>query len=173
MDEIVHLPGYRIPSDDDPARYAIAEADARAAAERGVVVVTTTFLGTRFYRNDPAGLERVTANYASNLRRLRAAGVKIAFGSDHYGSTSLAEAMSVRALGVFDHRELLEAWTLVSAQTIFPGRKIGALEPGYEASFLVLEGDPLVDFDNVRRIRLRVKQGRRLGAPLGEQGRGR
>jgi imidazolonepropionase-like amidohydrolase len=38
-------------------------------------------------------------------------------------------------------------------------RRIGKLAPGYEASFLVLDGNPLVDFANVQRIRLRFKQG--------------
>jgi hypothetical protein len=33
---------------------------------------------------------------------------------------------------------------------------------GYEASFLVLAGDPLEDFGNVTRITRRVKQGKRL-----------
>jgi hypothetical protein len=30
---------------------------------------------------------------------------------------------------------------------------------GYEASFLALEGDPLDDWRNTRRIKLRFKQG--------------
>jgi hypothetical protein len=36
------------------------------------------------------------------------------------------------------------------------------LQPGYEASFLSLAGNPLVDFSAVKRVRLRVKQGQRL-----------
>lgn len=166
VDEIAHLPGYRIPADADPDRFAIRAPDARAAAERGVVVVTTTFLGTNFYRNDPPGLRRIIDSYTRNLRTLRAAKVKIALGSDHYPSTSLVEAMNVRRLGVLDPVELLLAWTVTSARTIFPGRKIGSLDPGHEASFLVLDGDPLVDFENVKRIRMRVKQGHRLAEPL-------
>jgi imidazolonepropionase-like amidohydrolase len=33
---------------------------------------------------------------------------------------------------------------------------------GFEANFLVLSGNPAADFENVRRIKLRVKQGRTL-----------
>ncbi|MGH9844565.1 MAG: hypothetical protein ACREEM_38075 [Blastocatellia bacterium] len=40
-----------------------------------------------------------------------------------------------------------------------PQRKIGALSEGYEASFLAWEGNPLEDLQNVRRIKLRFKQG--------------
>ena len=42
---------------------------------------------------------------------------------------------------------------------IFPNRRIGKLADGYEASFLVLEGNPLEEPSNLLRISLRVKQG--------------
>jgi len=42
---------------------------------------------------------------------------------------------------------------------IFPTRRIARLEPGYEASFLVLDGDPTRRVDNLFRITTRVKQG--------------
>jgi len=42
---------------------------------------------------------------------------------------------------------------------IFPNRRIGRLQDGYEASFLVLAGNPLSDFSQVKNIRLRFKQG--------------
>jgi imidazolonepropionase-like amidohydrolase len=61
-------------------------------------------------------------------------------------------------LQAFDNLELLRLWS-DTARTIFPDRKIGALDEGYEASFLALEGNPLRAFANVKRIRLRVKQG--------------
>jgi imidazolonepropionase-like amidohydrolase len=53
-------------------------------------------------------------------------------------------------------------WTTNGARAVFPGRRIGALREGYEASFLVLEGNPLANFDAVTRIRLRFKDGRPL-----------
>jgi hypothetical protein len=36
------------------------------------------------------------------------------------------------------------------------------LREGFEASFIALRGDPVIDFRNVRRITLRFKQGPRL-----------
>jgi imidazolonepropionase-like amidohydrolase len=42
---------------------------------------------------------------------------------------------------------------------IFPKRRIGVLREGYEASFLALEGNPLEDLRNVRKIKVRFKQG--------------
>ena len=63
------------------------------------------------------------------------------------------------SLGVYSNAELLRLWSDDTARGIFPNRRIGKLEPGYESSFLVLDRDPLADFSNVKTIRLRVKQG--------------
>jgi imidazolonepropionase-like amidohydrolase len=54
---------------------------------------------------------------------------------------------------------LLKMWTVTAAQTIFPRRKIGHLREGYEASFIVLRGNPLENFERVKDIQLRFKQG--------------
>lgn len=51
-------------------------------------------------------------------------------------------------------------WCETSAPTLFPQRRIGHLDAGYEASFLVLGGNPLADFGEVRDIKPRFKQGR-------------
>jgi imidazolonepropionase-like amidohydrolase len=56
-------------------------------------------------------------------------------------------------------------WTTATARAILPDRRIGAFEDGYEASFVALEGNPLQDWGNVRRIRLRFKQGAVLEVP--------
>jgi imidazolonepropionase-like amidohydrolase len=94
-----------------------------------------------------------------NLRLLRDAGVTLAIGSDEYDDTSAGEARHLRGLEVFDVRELLEMWTLNCARTVFPERKLGRLEAGYEASFLALDGSPLVDWISLGRIRYRFKDG--------------
>jgi imidazolonepropionase-like amidohydrolase len=67
-------------------------------------------------------------------------------------------------LGTFSDSELLAMWTGVTTRTIFPARKVGVLEDGYEASFLALEGDPLSDWSATGRITLRFKQGEVMAA---------
>ncbi len=66
------------------------------------------------------------------------------------------------SLGAMSNAALLKMWTETTAGAIYPGRRIGQLREGYEASFLVLAGDPLMDFAEVTRITRRVKQGRAL-----------
>ena len=50
----------------------------------------------------------------------------------------------------------------VTSRTIFPDRKIGSLEEGSEATFLVLRQNPLDDLQHLRAIKLRCKRGRIL-----------
>ena len=139
---------------------AIDPADARSAAERGVIVMTTTMLIER--PNRAARRPAMREAQISNLRLLRDAGVTLAAGSDEYGETSSAEITYLRTLGVFSDAELLRMWTTNCARTLFPDRRVGGLDPGNEASFLALGADPLANFDAVRNIRLRVKQGAAL-----------
>ncbi len=153
VDVIAHLPG-----NDTPAR--IDTADARAAAARGVRVITTAVLIERPAR------KRDTANYLAmreaqieNLRLLRRAGVVLAAGSDETRQTSTAEIDYLRGLGVFNNVELLDLWGAACSSTLFPKRQVGKLRPGFEASFLALAADPIATFAATRDIRLRVKDG--------------
>jgi hypothetical protein len=157
IDEVAHLPGYYV----DPAHldwFPITEADAALAARKGVDVVTTTYV-TADEVKSPDELKKAQAIQIHNLRLLHNAGVKLAIGPDVYGVTSLAEALNLYQLKLFDNLTLLKMWSEATPEVIFPKRKIGHLQQGYEASFLVLDGNPVEDFANVKNIRLRFKQG--------------
>ena len=78
--------------------------------------------------------------------------------------TSVGEAIYLKSLSVFDNAELLRMWCETGTYTTFPHRKIGYLREGYEASFIVLRGNPLTNFENVRDIHMLFKQGFLLGA---------
>jgi imidazolonepropionase-like amidohydrolase len=101
---------------------------------------------------------QIVAAQKANLRLLHESGVRLAIGSDVIRS-AVKEFDYLQKLGVFDNLTLLKMWTETTAQTIFPGRKIGELREGYEASFLALEGNPLDNLMNAHRIKLRFKQG--------------
>lgn len=169
VDEINHLPGFRSAPNQvvgaNPPTYAIAEPDARAAAGEGIVVVTTVGTTLNYLESEraaalPNGVASAWRGVViANLRLLKASGARIAIGSDRYQSTDATEALALQRTGVFSNRELLVMWTETTASTIFPERRLGRLADGYEASFLVLEGNPLVDFTNTGRIALRVKRG--------------
>jgi predicted amidohydrolase YtcJ len=159
VDEINHMPGYYPEFVRARAEwFRITEQDAALAARKGVVVVTTTYVSVAEIKN-PDELKRAQEIQARNLRLLHKAGVKIAVGPDVHGATSLEEVMNLYGLKVFDNLTLLKMWCETTAGTIFPNRKIGRLKEGYEASFLVLGGNPIDNCESVKDIRVRFKQG--------------
>jgi hypothetical protein len=167
VDEINHVPGFR--GDEraelpDPAAYEVSETDAKLAAARGVVVVTTVGGALGF---DPHGADSLRRRQfdslaTRNLRVLRAAGVRLALGSDSYRDDSVLEADYLATLGVFTPLELVRLWSQATPHAIFPKRRVGCLEDGCEASLLALAGDPSADFASTKRIALRMKDGRLL-----------
>lgn len=164
VDEINHLPGYMWDKEDTAEAYRLRPADARAAAGAGVVVVTTTVVTEQINLNAARKAE-VKVLQAENLKTLAAAGVKIAIGSDTFMATSRAEAMNLIAIGAFDGPTVLRLWIDTAPLTIFPSRRIGCLKVGCEADFLVLGGDPLVNFSATADIRQAWKDGRTLTLP--------
>ena len=173
VDEINHLPGFR-PDRNDPssyrglARYQISEADAKLAGKKRIVVVTTigeTVDQTFNEKINESDRLAVRSMLIQNLQLLRSNHVSIAIGSDSFRQTALAEALSLARLKAFDNLTLLKMWCEATAATIFPKRKIGYLKDGYEANFLVLTGNPLTDFENVKTIELRIKHGEPLQLP--------
>jgi dienelactone hydrolase len=113
-----------------------------------------------------AALRRAAAELQRrNLEMLRKHDVLIAIGSDAYGDTSVGEALYLHELGIFTPARLLRIWTETTARAIFPTRRIGRLETGYEASFIALAGNPLNDFQMVKQVLVRVKQGQVIAVP--------
>jgi imidazolonepropionase-like amidohydrolase len=171
-DEINHLPGFRSQEEileaGDLSLYELSEDDARLAAEKEVVVVTT--VGEVLEMTEQEEVQETWGPLAAkmkvvvsqNLRLLKDQGVPIAIGSDRYDLADASEARALHNLGVFSNLELLKMWCETTPATIFPNRKIGHLKDGYEASFLVLDGNPLEDFMSIEEIEMRVKQGQIL-----------
>ena len=168
VDEINHMPGFRYGSEIEQHpvdEFEISDADARLAAAHGTYVVTT--LSGAMQQEDSVLRQQQDALNIRNLRILMKYGVKIALGSDAYRADTLSEALYLNSLHVMSPQTLLNAWCATTAETIFPRRRIGHLKEGYEASFLVLRGNPLADFTMVQQIALEMKQGRILNAAVG------
>ena len=159
VDEIAHLPYL--------GSATITVADAKLAAERNITVATTASLIRRLPKNALPDTERPGVEKAqlANLKMLFENKVRLAIGSDDTSDTSVGEALYLNGLGIFDTATLLRMWTETTPLSIFPDRKIGRFEEGYEASFIALEADPLLDLSNVKRIKYRFKQGVSLEMP--------
>ena len=147
--------------------FSISKADAEVAAKAGVVVTTT--LGD--FTSIPKVVElrrKGDELHRTNLATLKNARVTIALGSDAYEKNSLIEVSYLRDTGVFSELELLKMLCETTPQSIFPGRKIGKLEEGYEASFVVLSKNPLTATNAYSKIIHWVKEGVVLDEQLKE-----
>ena len=159
VDEINHLPAYYASKwRKSFAPYKLNKEDAKLAAKKGVFVVPTYSLAEMFEK-DSETIKKTQEVQKANLKILQKAGVKITIGCDDYMKTSKKEALYLKRLGVFSNLELLKMWTENTPQTIFPKRKITKLKKGYEASFIALEKNPLENFEAVKDIKYRFKQG--------------
>lgn len=158
-DEIAHLPFIDFDKELGNEYFLITESDARLAAKSGVRVITTLGWLTELSDEPKRAEEARTQVVIPNLRLLKKHGVKLLVGSDQFRQTSLPEILLLSSLNVFTNLELLKMSCEVTPQAIFPKRKIGFLREGYEASFLVLDGNPLTNFEQIKNIRLRFKQG--------------
>jgi predicted amidohydrolase YtcJ len=171
VDEINHIPGFRVTGDvktHSLSEFQLSDSDVKLAAHKGVYVVTTLADNPKFNPDGTLhdGLSSRDTLNKGNLALLKRYRVKLALGSDNYRGDTMPEAIYISALGVFTNTELLRIWCTSTPRTIFTHRKIGELREGYEASFIVLTGNPVQDFRAVEQISTRVKQGQVLQLPV-------
>jgi predicted amidohydrolase YtcJ len=157
VNEMAHMPGYYVGIEENPDKYKLTKKDAKETARRKIWVVPAPIVHGSWM--EKAARDKTDTVLKHNLNLLKTAKARIAFGSDRYGSTPIDDVLYLSTLGVFSNLEMLKIWTEDTPLTIFPNRKIGKLKEGYEASFLVLDSNPIDDFKRIKNIRLRVKQG--------------
>lgn len=100
-----------------------------------------------------------------NLRRLREAGAKIAFGTDFGGyevyfdrDFPISEAKLMAECG-FSPSEIIASGTGIAAIACGLSGEIGDIAPGCRADLLVLDSDPLVDLTALERPRMVIHKG--------------
>jgi imidazolonepropionase-like amidohydrolase len=156
VDEMAHIPGYYVDSKDNLEKYLLTEKDVRETVRRKVWVVPAPIFNGQI---DEKSREKTDVGLKANLNLLKKFKAKIAFGSDRYGNTPIDDVFYLQKLGVFSNLELLKIWSEDTPQTIFPNRRIGKLKDGYEASFITAAENPLTNFETIKNIKLRFKQG--------------
>jgi imidazolonepropionase-like amidohydrolase len=163
VDEINHFPGFRPEKAylDRLSVYAIEEKDAKMAGEKNITVITTLGYSIDDILSNPSDSNSLIMDVMeNNIKLLKKYNVPIAIGSDNYGGTSYDEISSLSKSKLFNNLELLKMWTEATVATIFPDKKLGLIQSGYIANFLVLEENPLYNFKNFQKISMLVKEGK-------------
>ena len=101
-----------------------------------------------------------------NLRRLHAAGVPVALGTDMWAFPGLGVSIEADLFvkAGLTPLEAIRAATQTAARSLAIDADRGTLEPGKRADILVLSADPVQDPKNLRRIDAVYKRGRRVAS---------
>ncbi|HUK62023.1 MAG TPA: amidohydrolase family protein, partial [Dongiaceae bacterium] len=103
-----------------------------------------------------------------NIRRMRAAGIPIAMGTDAGnpgtapGPSVYREMEAMQAAGM-PAGEVFASATMVAARAMGRGGDLGLLDAGRLADLVVWDADPTADIANARRVRLVMKGGALYG----------
>ncbi|BAH40548.1 MAG TPA: hypothetical protein DGD08_04360 [Gemmatimonas aurantiaca] len=171
IDGLAHVPGYGVADAADSTldRYRLTEPLARRIGASGIPVVPTIGLA-RGSARDSAAQRRVRTVFDENIRLLQRYGARLLTGSDTYSDAEIIVRDATALVDVLggDASSLIRLRSVTTPQAIFPGRRIGILRAGYEASFLTLGCNPLNRRECLLDIRDRVKQGVQLRVPPAE-----
>jgi imidazolonepropionase-like amidohydrolase len=109
------------------------------------------------------GVRRALPALRENLRRLHAAGVPVALGTDMWAFPGLGVSieMDLYVRAGLTPLEAIRAATQTAARSLGIEKDHGTLEPGKRADFLILNADPTADVKNVRSIAEVYKAGAR------------
>ncbi len=132
--------GFRVVLHHVSEGWRVAEEIAKAKAPCSIILV-----------DSPGGKLEARYLMLDNGRALEEAGVRTAFHTDDYITDSRVffrmAALAVRA--GMSREKALEGLTLAGAEMLDLQGRVGSLEPGKDADFVVLDGDPLSVYTKV------------------------
>jgi imidazolonepropionase-like amidohydrolase len=124
----------------------------------------TPEMAKKAYFPNLAMIERQLPVMMENVARLHKNGVNIGCGTDS-GGTEFSffgrfyeEIENLMEMG-FSAFEALQSAMTINARILHLDDKLGTIEPGKLADFVVLDGNPLKDISALRQVRMVVKQG--------------
>lgn len=103
----------------------------------------------------------------NNIRKLHQAGVNIGAGSDAgnpytlHGTGLHNELDALKKAGL-SNADIINSATINAAKVLNQSTNLGQLNLGFEASFLLLENNPLTDINNIHQITSVFKSGKQV-----------
>lgn len=153
VDGLAHIPNYSFECRTDTCQLQLQDLKRN---KKSIAITPTLAASTHFV--DSTEINALEVEQRRILQMLHVSNNKLLVGSDIYGQTALTEIQYWHKLKVLSNATLLKLWC-ETGKGIFPNRKIGSLNSGDEGSLLVLANNPILDFQAVTKISLRIKQG--------------
>jgi imidazolonepropionase-like amidohydrolase len=166
-----HMPHYNVNFYQLPAELQFTNKELRLIKKVHPVLIPTLSFNEEFsiVRNqknnfqgefDTASFKRSLDFQKKTVKNLKDAGFRFAIGSDR--ESLLAELSYWFKYQIFTGNEILTIATDNTPKLIFPDSKIGKIKQGFDGSFLVLDENPLLNWETIKHIRLKIKSGRVL-----------
>lgn len=108
---------------------------------------------------DESHYERAFASMLRFLNALYLAGVPIVPGTDGMPGFALQRELELYAAAGIPNAEILRMATLGSAEVNRKSHELGLVAPGWLADFILIDGDPLHNISDIRKVRQVVKGG--------------
>lgn len=154
VDGFANMPGHDWDGNGDSKKFEISDADLKLLVKK-----KTPMALVLSHAQAAPNRAAVQEFHRKTLRKLLDANVNVIMGSDDSQRTLRMELNYWFGLGDMDDARTLKVLCENTPRAIFPGRKIGKLDDGYEASFLVLSDNPLSNVLKTRVIAFKVKNG--------------
>jgi imidazolonepropionase-like amidohydrolase len=173
VDGLAHLPGYGWNGKDETKlKYCMTTTDAKLFKKAKMTITptlnldyTVEFDSSGKMTTFPERFEKTLKYEKKMMNTLYKLGVNIALGADDYGKTVSKEIDYLVKYDFFKEKQLIDIYCRQTPQSIFPNRKIGEIKEGYEASFLVLNENPMKNIETIKKIEGRIKKGRIINLP--------
>lgn len=154
VDGFANLPGYNWNGEGALSALELSDADIKTLVKKKTVIIPL-FAHAQTAVPRPA----VQEFHKNTLKRLLDAGANVAIGSDDLQRTIRTELNYWFNLKAGSSEQLLHVLCDNTPRAIYPKRKIGKIEEGYEASFLALSDDPMQNILKLRAIAFKMKKG--------------
>lgn len=154
VDGFANLPGHEWNGVGDGSKYALSDDDIKKLAKKKTPVVALFS-----HSQTVAGRKDGPQANIKFLKQLLENGVNLVIGSDDPQRTTHTELNYWYSMGALDNKLVIKVLCENTPKAIFPKRKIGKLDEGYEANFLVLGENPLNNLLKARLPQFKVKQG--------------
>lgn len=161
-DFVAHLPGYFWQEGYTAKDYLLSDEVAVQAGQSTSALITTTKVSANTYQDNAEVGEKVRAVQKQNLEKLKHEGANLIIGSDLFMESVHEEIIHLVSFEVFTVAEVLNMAVRTTPETLFPGRNLGRIAEGYEASFVLINGNPMENIKVIKDVSLLVSQGKVL-----------
>ena len=93
------------------------------------------------------------------LKLLYDNGITFVPGTDGFPGFTLHRELELYTMAGIPTKEVLKGATIVSARVAGKEKELGSIEVGKKANMILVDGDPLKNISNIRRVELTIKNG--------------